>query len=148
MRKASRKEQQAYERAVTRAVKQGLAFRHPLDQILRFTSLWLEPEPLRAKMLEHVVAGPGTRFGLAFVPAGRYFDENSYHIAPLHQGHEQIPTLVVPLPAATIETALRDPDPLAALLDIEAKRVRAQWEQQGLPVPPAVMAFFEDEEEA
>ncbi len=144
MRKAAPTEARAFERAITTAQQERLAFLHPLDKLLFYASIWLDPESVRAKLTEQYVLDPDARYGLVFVPVKRPFIRTgAYHIAPIRAGTSLIPTLVIVLPAASIAVARRDATPVAALLRIEAPRLRAEHERTGLPMLPALAALFE-----
>jgi hypothetical protein len=141
-------EARAYEQALTRAAATRLLFRHPLDTVLGFASLWVEPDSLRAKLAEaypHAL-DPGARIGLGFVPvATPYFPVRAYRIAPITDPAapaRPIPTVVIVLPTDTIAAARRDPHPFAAILRVEAPRLRDWHVQTGVPMPPALAALF------
>lgn len=134
--------------AVMEAIEtaRGFAQLHPLETVLRLVAPWLEPESVRAKIMEHYAPSAGSRYGLVFVPAKRpYFPEGGYKIVPLSAVDELIVTVVLTVPTASIEAARRDQvNPLAALIRIEVRRLRAEHERIGLPMPPALAVFFKD----
>lgn len=135
-------------KALRRAQRDGLAFRYPMDQLLKYTTLWLDSETVKAKVGELYVHDG--RYGLAFVAPGPFFADGSYKLAPIlvqEDGREQVvPTLLCVLPRETMGRVRSAPRErrIETLLLLESHRVAAMWRALGQPVPPEVQAFFEE----